>query len=1574
MASMQQVVRRLSIEATTRGVREAEQAVKGLSGSLDGVAASSQRAERATQSMESRLGSIQRKYDEQYRAQQAQAKVERDLMQAQAQGLVTQQRRLELLSLAAERHGLATSAAKAFAAANDNVTASTKLTSTQLLNLTRQGNDVVTMFALGAAPMQVFASQAGQIVDALQNGPDGLRGSLKAIGESLKGLVLGFPVATAAIAGATLAVGAAYIAYRTLTPEVKSLDDILATHKANLERLGPAYAGIIEKTRELSVESQKLAELRARSVADDAMKRMAADTEAAIVNIIKAEGILSSRFSGAAEAIDQFRKSMDAVAFQETIASLESTGMITEGVAKELLKASDAARGTQDELQGVGKATDPVAKGFADMTAEIAKIDRFDVGGRLGDIEDAAGDLMKQMQSGQITNKQFAASIQAIENANPDVGGILAKIGSIAAAAMQAQSDVGAFTRMLQGMGGAAPKGDRVDTAGAMDRAQEQYDYLFTMSRRIGDAFKEIDPDKPKKLKHHIDAAANAYRDLIKNAQDRIDQMKLEEQMVGKNGVAADTLRFKLDLLQDATDKGRKMTDAKRAAIEKLTEAYRVQATVNAELTAQEGLAFERSLIGLSDTDIRVAETLRDIGLDINSIEGERVANAIRYTDQLQRQQARYEEMAGIIGDTLGSALVGVFEGGITSFDEFMDHVTKGFAQLGEANIMRLFDFGPNGIFAGSGQTGGQADGADPWSGGFREIGAQIADGVEKGAAAGTAGGLIAVFKGMGLSDANAGIAAGGIGVVAGAAGIGYQSANPIMGAIGGAVSGFGAGASIAALGAAGGPIGAVIGAVVGLVSGILGKMESEKKEREAAKQALQQQTAAITQMLQISRGQGIGETQKQYQEYADASAKLQALAVKAKDNKLLGELQDAANKTFNILYRELLDKMDGFNQALRDGLGKNSPFEQGRVAILGLREELKGWVADVEFMSRESSRLGGGNIPEAEIQRRIKEAQEAAQAMAVASLTGAKELSAVESEILRLQGAAVGLQSTLEQLGMSSDEAAAAIADGLGKAMDKLRADFMGGVDRRFYEANGQSYLNDLLDLANQTKAALDDSAALGGLGMERIRETFRLSAQSIANDSNLSAAQVAEANRVLADALAAIGMTVPQAVKDATDAIAQSFDRAGLQSKLNDASGKGYLNQFASLRTEVTGLMGQTNSLADIGLISQYSAAAARQIAESSGLSSEAIRGLATTFPLFGQTLLRVADDMDKAAEQAQRAEEASAAAAAAAARRAAILGLQPGLLERTQGTAAAQDWQLSQLAVGNVGLSGIRNAGSVDAARAQLELFINTIKRTGQSADDISQAGQLAYQVFDQVVQSLQTAQSEADRLAESFQSMAESVSDSLTSFADRATSELESTFNRAIDAYRSQYSDLVDAITGARSYLDSIATLSTNPQTQFEIMQGRFRDAASAASGGDAAALRGLTGQAGSYLDAAAQFFPAGTQQYFQAVEEVRAALGTGIGAAQDRANSVQGQIERLNTLMEANTRAIQDTVGRLIEQVKSMGLGQNMLLGQIAKILEQDKPAADLLRAVQALIAATKENGDQLGAIAKKKAA
>lgn len=102
MGIMQEVVRRLTMVATATGVTETAEKLRQMGKAQADVIVVSEKAEKATQSMENRLKSIQRQYDTNYRSQERMAKLERDLTAAQAQGLISLQRKNELMNLAAQ--------------------------------------------------------------------------------------------------------------------------------------------------------------------------------------------------------------------------------------------------------------------------------------------------------------------------------------------------------------------------------------------------------------------------------------------------------------------------------------------------------------------------------------------------------------------------------------------------------------------------------------------------------------------------------------------------------------------------------------------------------------------------------------------------------------------------------------------------------------------------------------------------------------------------------------------------------------------------------------------------------------------------------------------------------------------------------------------------------------------------------------------------------------------------------------------------------------------------------------------------------------------------------------------------------------------------------------------------------------------------------------------------------------------------------------------------------------------------------------------------------------------------------
>ena len=138
--------------------------------------------------------------------------------------------------------------------------------------------------------------------------------------------------------------------------------------------------------------------------------------------------------------------------------------------------------------------------------------------------------------------------------------------------------------------------------------------------------------------------------------------------------------------------------------------------------------------------------------------------------------------------------------------------------------------------------------------------------------------------------------------------------------------------------------IGAIVGAIAGVAGAIFGASQERKKERAEAQAQLKTQNAAVTQILQVGAGKGVGEFQKQFMEFEDAGNKLQSLARKAGDPRA-SDIGRAIDNTFAILNREFLGRFEGFNQALRDGLAADERLRMaiGKIVPIDLVETIIG-------------------------------------------------------------------------------------------------------------------------------------------------------------------------------------------------------------------------------------------------------------------------------------------------------------------------------------------------------------------------------------------------------------------------------------------------------------------------------------------------------------------------------------------------------------------------------------------------------------------------------------------------------
>lgn len=180
------------------------------------------------------------------------------------------------------------------------------------------------------------------------------------------------------------------------------------------------------------------------------------------------------------------------------------------------------------------------------------------------------------------------------------------------------------------------------------------------------------------------DLSTKAFPGLLKSANDRIEQMRLEIDLIGKSGIEAERYRMELDLIQQATDKGRKPTEDQIRQLKELAAQYAEVAAAMSAARAIDQLEFDRQQMFRSETEQAVYAQLRQIGLDINSIDGRRVADAIRINKGLEEQRDTAREIASIFSD--------MFSGPIKDADAFFDKLTSGFARIAQANIDKFFD------------------------------------------------------------------------------------------------------------------------------------------------------------------------------------------------------------------------------------------------------------------------------------------------------------------------------------------------------------------------------------------------------------------------------------------------------------------------------------------------------------------------------------------------------------------------------------------------------------------------------------------------------------------------------------------------------------------------------------------------------------------------------------------------------------------------------------------------------------------------------------------------------------------
>ncbi|RVL12609.1 phage tail length tape measure family protein [Sinorhizobium meliloti] len=190
-------------------------------------------------------------------------------------------------------------------------------------------------------------------------------------------------------------------------------------------------------------------------------------------------------------------------------------------------------------------------------------------------------------------------------------------------------------------------------------------------------------PGEHKKAETVAQRAANAYRDLIKSADDRIAQLQLETELTGEYGVQTDAARFRLELLQQAEDKGRSLSAEQRAEIEKKVELYSKYSQALSQAKLQQDLLDDSAFAGLSRQEQAVKLRLRSYGLD-EDLGGNNAA--------MIRNRFQQEELSDLTQSFLSEFSSGILTGGKSIGESFADAVKNAAAHAMQKSLDSLFE------------------------------------------------------------------------------------------------------------------------------------------------------------------------------------------------------------------------------------------------------------------------------------------------------------------------------------------------------------------------------------------------------------------------------------------------------------------------------------------------------------------------------------------------------------------------------------------------------------------------------------------------------------------------------------------------------------------------------------------------------------------------------------------------------------------------------------------------------------------------------------------------------------------
>ncbi|WP_416355568.1 phage tail tip lysozyme [Aureimonas phyllosphaerae] len=593
-------------------------------------------------------------------------------------------------------------------AANQNV----KLTSNQLLNLSRQANDAFTMLASGSDITQVFATQIGQVYGALEEGPQGLRGSLKALGSAILGLITPTTLAIAGLAAAAAA--ARYFGNDTAAnmekaeKAAKSYEKSIQSLKTAQGDLGGVMGRIFDRAmiqsvddarRQLALLAQE--QIRAKKAIGDTLVDAGMPGMLETLNPLGPMRELFRMGEGATN------KGTFGYLGAEFEAGRRSAQSLREEVEKILLDDR-----LPDDLRELGNRMLEGAKQAAEVEARIKAITtaiREQKRELATENYKKATDAFDQFLPNNRTQREqieqaYRERVAAIQSLQDNPRAMEGRMNTAEAQRLAALKEIDRQEEVMR-------QGRELDIKGINAQTVAERALLAAERERL--ALSEPGANKGEVERKASAASLMVYAQAEREAAEAARQARDTRDQAGLEGyaaqVAAVNAQFaeQIRLAEGSEAAVRDLTAARDAELEALEISTRRSLFSSQEQSLRQ-LQAEAGMIGMNDDARRVAlatlqaeADLRRQGIDLNGAWGQSYVDNAReiatLENALDKQQEAFESLRDAAGDFFSS---------LSSGKGILESFVGAFAQLGNKLASQGFEKLFGGLFGASQPTG----------------------------------------------------------------------------------------------------------------------------------------------------------------------------------------------------------------------------------------------------------------------------------------------------------------------------------------------------------------------------------------------------------------------------------------------------------------------------------------------------------------------------------------------------------------------------------------------------------------------------------------------------------------------------------------------------------------------------------------------------------------------------------------------------------------------------------------------------------------------------------------------------